>query len=151
TWDRRVIAVVLTAGLALVGPWVVAPSDLYPRFAFWLVPGLALAVGLAARYSVWPTMAALTFTIGSAILQAPTWTHDEIPNRALAEVSQRSTCLAPTWPTEALRWYLRENPIGLHCPTGAILLPEQTPEGDALVSRHWPVVCWQVAGASLRA
>lgn len=80
---------VLVAVYALVAAMVWAgarPAELYPRFFFFLLPGVAWLI--ASTLQRWPLLAVvLLLTAGaSAWQQAPGWTQDQLATRSAAEV-----------------------------------------------------------------
>jgi hypothetical protein len=136
--------------LGVVGPWMLGPRDLYPRFVYFAVPALALAVGAAVhRHAVLLTVACLA----AVAMLAPaldTWTRDPLPNRELARRSDDRTC-GVGYTVEALRWYLPSVADGTSCRSAAILLPGDVPQAAASARAHWPVRCWVSDRAELRA
>ncbi|MGH9085243.1 MAG: hypothetical protein ACRDYW_07290 [Acidimicrobiales bacterium] len=82
---RPKAAVVVSAMVVafLAGPWLVAPTDLFPRFFLWLVP-------LLAAWAAWAVaqQGRRAFVVGAAVVatvaaQVPDWNDDLFPNRDL--------------------------------------------------------------------
>jgi hypothetical protein len=76
--------------------WAVAkPAELYPRFFFFLLPGVAWLIAAGIRR--WPLVIAVVVAAGGASLwvQAPGWTQDQLATRAGAAVldSQPGGCV----------------------------------------------------------
>jgi len=78
------------------GVWVIEqPAELYPRFFFFLLPGVAWLVAAAIRR--WPLVIAVVIAAGgaSAWAQAPGWTQDQLATRIAAAVldAQPNGCI----------------------------------------------------------
>lgn len=150
TWDRRAAAMGLVLACGVLGPWVMAPTDLYPRFVYWAVPGIAAAVAFAVhRAPPLAGVAALAMVTAVAPL-VPNWTDDAVPNRALAAAAPADACAAG-WSYEAVRWYA-ELETGSSCETVAFLVPELPDPAIDAARERWPVLCWASDdGAEVRA
>jgi hypothetical protein len=149
--DRRIVVGVggVLAAAVLV-PWLVAPPDLYPRFVYWALPGLAVCAGWAVRRARLAVLVVAVACAAGAVSSSHGWTTDELPNRVLASRAGPRPCVT-TWPAEALVWYLDDYAVGTACDVGAILSPGSTPEAARMVDDAWPVICWQVDSAAVRA
>ena len=76
--------------------WAVAkPAELYPRFFFFLLPGVAWLIAACIRR--WPLVIAVVVAAGGASFwaQAPSWTQDQLATRTGAAVldSQPGGCI----------------------------------------------------------
>jgi len=104
---------VTLAVLALVlAAWIVAPTDLYPRFFVWLLPGVGLLVGQGvARYR------SLGLLVGVVVLAqiarlGPALTRDDLGNRQAARIAEqvategRSPCALGGLTAAAMEAYL---------------------------------------------
>ena len=114
-----IAAVVLSMGI--VGPSVLAPTDLYTRFVHFATPALALAVAAGVRQH--PRIGPVLAAVATVAMLAPTlgrWTDDELRNRELAEVAVGRVCgIGHT--AGAIEWYEPSIVDGIDCPTVAIL------------------------------
>jgi len=81
---------VTLAVLALVlAAWIVAPTDLYPRFFVWLLPGVGLLVGEGvARYRSSGLLVGVVVLAHIARL-GPTLTRDDLGNRQAARIAEQ--------------------------------------------------------------
>jgi hypothetical protein len=145
-WRWVVVGAVLAAGV--IGPWLLGPTDLYPRFIFWAVPVLAALVALAVRRRPGLLPVAALAALACLVPQLDTWGDDEIPNRELARHVGPMAC-GVSWPSEAVVWYV-DLRSGEACPTAALLFPEATPTETARARARWPVECWSTDGAEVR-
>ena len=148
---KDVAAAIAILGLGLLGPWLLAPIDLYTRFTFYAVPALAYAMALAASRWRWPVALVALFGLAAAAPLVPRWTTDELPNRELARSVPSGTevCAVGT-SARALQWYVPELRAGEDCALAAILLGDSHPGASAHARDIWPVLCWSRAGAELR-
>jgi hypothetical protein len=144
-------AVFVSAGLALgvVGPWLLAPTDLYPRFIFFAAPAVAVAASAGVRRQ--PRVAVLGVVAAAAMLvpSLGRWTRDDVPNRQLASAAVGRVC-GVGFTIEALEWYEPGIIASSDCPTAEILLPTAIPEDTAVARDTWPALCWSVDGGELR-
>jgi len=136
--------------LGVFGPWLLAPVDLYPRFVYYAVPALALAASAAVKYDRRLFIVGFIAAVAMLAPSLRTWTHDELPNRQLAQVARGRVC-GVGYPVEALRWYKPDIVVGTDCPVVAILRPEAIQKDAATARVLWPALCWSVPSAELRA
>jgi hypothetical protein len=146
--ERRVVAfgIVLLGGV--LGPWMLGPPDLYPRFVYWAVPGIAVAVAWVVHQYPAALMVAGLAVVGLAVPQVDGWGRDELPNRTLAAAAPADSCVV-TWSYEAMRWYATFTEDDT-CPTVALLLPESTEPVTSEARAEWPALCWSMPHAELR-
>jgi hypothetical protein len=74
-------------GVIAFAVWAIAqPAELYPRFFFFLLPGVAWLIAACVRR--WPLVIAVLVAAGgvSAWFQAPSWTQDQLATRTSAAV-----------------------------------------------------------------
>lgn len=135
--DPAIVAVGVMA-LGVVGPWLVGVEDLYPRFAYFVVPSLALAVGIGADRS-WLHLGLVGLAAVAMVARvAPWWAEDGLPNRQVAQMVSGDVC-GLGWPTHSMQWYEPGLRLDRDCPVAVVLLPDVEPQDEA----DWPVVCWE--------
>lgn len=143
-WSRSLVAAVGVAALGVIGPWIVAPQDLYGRFVYWALPGLALGAAWVVRRR---RSAVVLVLLGAAAASWPmvdTWSDDSLPNRAIGEHMGPGSCLAPLWSSEAVLWYAPPRPDV--CTSVGILERRGLEAEVASILEEWTVVCWRGSG-----
>jgi hypothetical protein len=145
------LAAVAVFTVALVVPWIIAPSDLYARFTFYAVPALAYLFAVAAAGSRSAFAGVVVFALAVLVPVLPAWTDDELPNRELARAVPPGAAVCAVGSSgEALVWYLPSLRVGDDCTLAANLSPQAHPNASALARDRWPVLCWADGGAELR-
>lgn len=148
--SRGVGALLGTAVVGLVAIWIVAPYDLYPRFVYWAIPALALAVGWGVHAFPWSLALVVAAALAHIWTLAPHVGQDEMPNRALAEAAGSESCMIGGIP-EYMTWYADDIAIGDHCDVVAVP-PRFYPEHLQQRARTgWTTLCWEDEGAEVRA
>lgn len=147
-WGRPLVALMVVGAGGVLGPWILAPPDLYDRFVYWAVPGVAVIAAWAVRVDRRLALVGLVAVASCAVPQVDGWARDDFPNRELAARTPADACAA-SWTYEAMRWYveLRE---GFDCPTVALLVPDRTEPQTSRAREEWPVVCWAIPLAEIR-
>jgi len=149
-WRRDLWVLPAVPTAALGGAWVVAPFDLYPRFIYWAIPALGLAVGLAV--SRYPATLAVVVVVAAVnvVPRIPDMGVDELPNRALVQAAGPRPCVIGGLP-EYMSWYGTEVFVGNTCDRG-IVPPLFYPATFAAEARAtWPVLCEAIRGGEVRA
>ena len=109
TWSRPQLAMSAMAALGVLGSWAVAPTDLYPRFVFWLLPAVALAVAAAVAARPRSVVVAVIGIAAALVPQLERWTRGS-SNRDLAAAAGGVQACLLGYSAEAVRWYCRRLP-----------------------------------------
>jgi hypothetical protein len=125
--EKRTLLPAVAAILGLAAPtvvlWIVLhPSQLFPRFFVWLVPAVAVAVGVAIGKRPPLAVPALIAIIVMVAAQAPKWTTDPLPNRQMASVLRRMDIQGPICAVRATGEPMMAygfTPVGLFIPSNA--------------------------------
>jgi hypothetical protein len=149
-FTRPVLATAATAASGIVAIWLIAPLDLYPRFVYWAVPGVAVIVAVGVRRAPWTALLVFAAAAANAWMVLPNIAEDDLPNRALARAAGSESCMLGGVP-EYMVWYSDDIDVGDHC--GSVAIPPLFyPEVLARQARAgWPVLCWSLDGAQVRA
>jgi hypothetical protein len=126
--------------------WMVAPTDLYPRFFVWLVPAAAwvVAAGVERTPRLGPLLVAAS--VAASLASLPPLMADELANRQAAALVEplraegRHVC-GLGWSAEAFGPYLDVVPTGrlAGCDVAVVLVPSAHPQLVEQADRYFCV------------
>jgi hypothetical protein len=126
----------------MLGCWIVAPRDLYPRFLFWAIPGLALLVGWLARSS--RVVVCVAFVACAASLVPAITDPSTGPDlRSLGHAVDGYDVCTGDVGGEALRHYAPQVGVDDDCP---VVVYVGRPTTEELQTDRWPVRCPDPSG-----